>query len=124
MIAEWQKGTVMEQREIIIAVSIICIVLIVASLSNLVFILFLNRTIRKKEKNIIEDTEKILYLMSLKRDESDVKFQKYYREIKELKKNLDKAQVLKNKKDQKKYEKQYRMKLREFIYYIDGRDFA
>ena len=51
MIAEWQKGTVMEQREIIIAVSIICIVLIVASLSNLVFILFLNRTIRKKEKN-------------------------------------------------------------------------
>ena len=114
----------MEQREIIIAVSIICIVLIVASLSNLVFILFLNRTIRKKEKNIIEDTEKILYLMSLKRDESDVKFQKYYREIKELKKNLDKAQVLKNKKDQKKYEKQYRMKLREFIYYIDGRDFA
>lgn len=123
MIAEWQKGKVMEQQ-VIVAVSIICIVLIVASLSNLVFILFLNRTIRKKEKNIIEDTEKILYLMSLKRDESDVKFQKYYREIKELKKNLDKAQVLKNKKDQKKYEKQYRMKLREFIYYIDGRDFA
>lgn len=124
MIAEWQKGTVMEQREIIIAVSIICIVLIMASLSNLVFILFLNRAIRKKIENTIEDTEKILYLMSLKRDESDVEFQKYYQEIKELKKSLDISKVLKNKKDKKKYEKQYRMKLREFIYYIDGRDFA
>lgn len=123
MIAEWQKGKVMEQQ-VIVAVSIICIVLIMASLSNLVFILFLNRAIRKKIENTIEDTEKILYLMSLKRDESDVEFQKYYQEIKELKKSLDISKVLKNKKDKKKYEKQYRMKLREFIYYIDGRDFA